>query len=105
MNAPAGGKYPTGNCVGILKDHDSFDWLGWTRRVYRRIIPLPDQRINYAVPMVEWLHNTVDGLLFAMRAVILGDGCELIEECRAELDRSRIISDFAIPSPEKCEDA
>lgn len=47
--------------------------------------------------MVEWFHNTVDGLIYAMRVVVLDQGEPLFAECCKELERSRIISDFPIP--------
>lgn len=47
--------------------------------------------------MVEWFHNTVDGLIYAMRVVFMDQGEPFFADCCRELERSRIVSDFSIP--------
>ncbi len=88
------------------RDADLWELHGW------KIFRCTGSRCNvvYRQPeesdvrkMREWLHNTVDGLIYAMRTVYLDrpdedDLSPLQVDCRNELDRSRIISDFPIIS-------
>lgn len=101
--------------VGLELDGLEFhqDWVKDTKRDEKlwneygwRIFRCSGSRCNvvYRQPdesdvkkMREWLHNTVDGLLYAMRVVFLDPNDPLFESCCFELERSRIITDFPVP--------
>lgn len=46
--------------------------------------------------MQEWMHDTIDGLMYAIRVVYIDKFDSLRDEAKLELSRSRIIDDFEI---------